>query len=403
MKQVYLDWAATSPPYPAAIKKMHETSLELYGNPSSLHEEGKKAREALENYRERCAALLGCEPKQITFTSGASEANTLVLTSLLQRKRDRHLCISSIEHASVEYQARVLESLRIPVDRVPLSIGKASNEAEVALSSEQLASSINRHTAMVSIMTVNNETGAIMPVPMVRRVIDEAAEHHGKPIHFHSDISQAAGKIPVDLDKLGLNSATLSAHKFSGPRGAGILYSRVPLDTIVGGGGQENSMRPGTENLAAVAGMTVALETAVEKMEHNRQQACEHSEILIDGIRDIGGDIIPADYKTAPFENIYRNEEISFSPFILTAAFPPIPGELLTRVLDREGFSVSTGSACSSRGKRDLRVLTAFGVSAEKAASAIRISIGHSTGKQDIHRFLDVLKEQVANLKAVSS
>ena len=239
---------------------------------------------------------------------------------------------------------------------------------------------------MVLIMGVHNETGVIQPLKELIQTV--RSYETGRTIHFHSDLVQSLGKIPLSLKELDLDSAAFAAHKIQGPRGIGLLYQKKPSAGLYTGGGQEKGIRPGTENLAAAAGMCVAMERSKQVVEVHLKAASQRMQMLITGIQGINGArILP--------ENRPDNTA-DFSPWILNVSFPPLPGEVLVRVLDESGFAVSTGSACSSNKKSRTRALESMGIDHKTAFSSIRISQGPATTEKEIMAFLKTLKEQIA-------
>jgi cysteine desulfurase len=375
---IYLDWAATTPPLKEVLKEMSDVAANFFGNPSSIHKEGQKAHKKLEEIRNRCAAALVCSPEELIFTSGGTESNNMILSSLLSRRDKGRIIISGIEHPAIWNPVQML--------------GKQGWEVKVInpgkdglIKAEKLKKILTPDTKMVLIMGVHNETGVIQPLQELIRTVREAEE--SRPIHFHSDLVQSAGKIPLSLKELDLDSAAFAGHKIQGPRGMGLLYQKKPLAGLYTGGGQEKGLRPGTENLAAAAGMCVALEHAIEVVEDHLDEASLRMQMLMTGISAIrGAKLLP--------EGRMKNAS-DFSPWILNCSFPPLPGEVLVRVMDDAGFAISTGSACSSNKKSRTRGLEAMGVDFKTAYSSIRISQGPSTTEDEIRAILKTLEEQI--------
>jgi cysteine desulfurase len=375
----YFDWAATAVPHIT----LPGAEAEVFGNPSSPHFEGRLARENLENARARCAAVLGVDPKTIYFTSGGTESNAIVLYSRLAHKSGGRLLASAVEHASVRENISVLEGLGkeaafIPVD----ALGRVSPAL--------LAKTLEKHPGVrfAAIMAVNNETGAAMDMAALGKIL---RRREGPPVHIHCDIVQAAGKTPLDLRGWDLDSASLSAHKLGGPRGAGLLYLRRPLKALYAGGGQEGGVRPGTENTAGALALAACLEAhgSPEKLKAEYAAASRRWKKLIRALKSIERcSLIPRD----------RPEEgEEFSPYILQAAFDGIPGEVMVRALDDLGFAVSTGSACSSFSP-ERPVLQAMGIDSKQSLEGIRISQGWSTGDEEISLLLEALNETLSFL-----
>jgi cysteine desulfurase len=366
MDRHYFDWAAT------AIPVSWNGLPPPFGNPSSRHLEGRTARLALEDARSRCAKILGVRPKELYFSSGGTESNAIALHSLVLRK-NASLLVSAVEHPSVGENALVLERLGIP-------LGHIGVERDGRVSEKTLETALAKMpgTRFAAIMGVNNETGAVTDLPGLVRVL---RNREGPPIHVHSDLVQALGKIPLDISHWDLDSASFSAHKIGGPRGFGLLYLRKPLEVLNAGGGQEGAVRPGTENTAAACAMAECMERFAEpeavKAAHDA--AVNRWAVLINTLRSLDRcTLIPEDR---------RDADERFSPWILQAGFRGIPGEVMARALDDAGFAVSTGSACSSR-LRERPVLEAMGISGERNLEGIRISQGWASSMEGIEKLI---------------
>ncbi|MDR2028645.1 MAG: aminotransferase class V-fold PLP-dependent enzyme [Treponema sp.] len=362
----YFDWAATAPPdvpVPGEIP---------FGNPSSRHREGRDARDALEEARNRCAAALGVTAARLFFTSGGTESNALVLFSTLFRSRGDILA-SAVEHPSVSENCRVLERLGKGV--APIAV---EGDGRVSLGTLEAALKKNPEARLAAIMGVNNETGAVMDLS---GLIGRIRNREGAPVHVHCDLVQAAGKIPLDLAALDPDSASISAHKLGGPRGIGLLYCRKDLEPLYRGGGQEGGRRPGTENTAGALALADCLERRLkaDTLGDAYEAASGRWETLIGTLRGMDRcSLIPRDR---------GDRDPRFSPYILQAAFRGIPGEVMVRALDDGGFAVSTGSACSpASGKRS--ILAAMGVDEKTAFEGIRISQGWSTTAGDVEALI---------------
>ncbi|MFA6506931.1 MAG: cysteine desulfurase family protein, partial [Treponemataceae bacterium] len=360
-------------------------SLQLSGNPSSRHAEGRAARRALEDARARCAVVLGVDTKTLFFTSGGTESNNLVLQSNLFAHGERGIAISPIEHPSVLEPALRLKKLGVSVTSLQAS-------ADGRIGADTLRRSLMRHpeNRMLAIMGVNNETGAVMDIPLL---VPAARETTGsKGIHFHCDAVQALGKVPIHLHDWDVDSASFSAHKIGGPRGIGILYARKPFHALYSGGEQENGVRAGTENLFGVLAFTAVLEkyASCAAVATNGTVAAFRWARLIAALRSIVGcRLIPADRT--------ENDE-RFSPYILQVSFSGVPGEVLVRAMDDAGFSISTGSACSSNSKKR-PVLEAMGLDEKTAFEAVRLSQGNGTTDEDIDALIDGLRLCVRSLR----
>ncbi len=385
MLAAYLDWAATARPEADILEGAAGIAAEYYANPSSPHAAGRRAAQLLADCRRRLAGCLGCAPEELVFTSGGTEANNLVLFSLLLRPGRQRVVLSGLEHDSLFQAARRLQNLGGQAALVPAGPDGRVDPARVL-------GAVDPGTALVALMLVNNETGALQPVAEVARGLAELARSGGRRALLHTDAVQAFGKVPFRPAELGVDSAALSAHKIGGPRGVGALYVRRPgpREFLNAGGGQEAGRRPGTENLAGAWALAEAGQRAVGALEERLPRARTLMGGLLAGLRTIPScRILP--------EARPRQEEF-FSPYVLAAAFPPIPGEVLVRVMEEEGFLISTGAACSSRKKERTRVLEAGGVPPELAASSVRISIGPATSEAELQGLLEALRRRLPGL-----
>ena len=369
----YFDWAA------AAVPEIYSPETAFpFGNPSSRHYEGRAAREALESARARCAAVLGIPPETVYFTSGGTESNCIPLYSCLARQSGGRITASAAEHSSVSENLQTLERLGKPIGRIPL-------DSSGAVTGELLSKTLEKYgdTRFAAIMAVNNETGTINDMAALR---DITRNREGPPIHFHCDMVQAAGKIPLDIAGWDIDSASFSAHKIGGPRGIGLLYLRRPPEPLYAGGGQERGIRPGTENVAGALTMAQCLERHAppEKLNLEYADARRRWKRLLSALVKIERcRLIPVERKI---------DDDRFSPYIVQAGFKGIPGEVMVRALDDAGFAVSTGSACSSHSP-ERPVLAAMGVDDTLSLEGIRISQGWSTTDEEIDLLLDAIAE----------
>ncbi|GHV67402.1 aminotransferase V [Spirochaetia bacterium] len=379
MDRHYFDWAATAIPDPTLNVI---SPFEAFGNPSSLHQEGRAARVALENARSRCAAVLGVPAKNLFFTSGGSESNALVIHSLARRKSFNCFLSSAVEHSSVRENCAVLEESG-------KKIGFIDVDPDGRVSPETLDKALEKFPdcRFAAIMTVNNETGALMDMPALTSRIRSRRPggEGGPPVHIHSDLVQATGKVPLDIIAWDLDSASISAHKLGGPRGIGLLYLKKPLEALYSGGGQESGIRPGTENTAGAMMLAEVLERrAGPGFGEAYSAAALRWKRLIKGLKEIDRcSLIPSDRD---------DEDRRFAPWILQAAFKDIPGEVMVRALDGAGFALSTGSACASR-EQNRPVLSAMGLPDHKALEGIRFSQGWSTTDDEIDLLLEAIRE----------
>ncbi|MCE5255211.1 MAG: cysteine desulfurase [Spirochaetaceae bacterium] len=405
----YLDWAATAIPDAELQAQAQARAMECYGNPSSLHAEGRSAKSLLESARTNLVSALfranspvkstGRNPGSLVFTGSGTEADQIVLLSLLRSPKymqaggqrnsasdPPHIIISAIEHPAIYAQAQVMKKLGFDVTFV-------NPESSGAVSPSRVAEALRPSTILVAIMAVNNETGAIQDIAGIGKAVAEAAEslHMKKPL-FHVDCVQALGKVPLDLPPAFVSSAAFSAHKIGGPRSVGALWLNAPLIPLAEGGGQEGGIRSGTENIFGALAFSMCAQKAARNLDHNLQVAYGFEEKLISGIRAIPGAIILPECRLA--------HDSRWSPWVLSAAFPGLSGEVFARALSDSGFAVSTGSACShTHRNRDTRVLSAMGIPGELAFSTIRISFGPTTLPGEIETFLNTSGDLYRKLK----
>lgn len=394
---IYLDWAASAPPEPAALDEARDVSLRLFANPSSPHAAGREAEEKLEEARRGLAGLLGVDAGEIVFTSGGTESNCSLLLSLLDRHRlggverqKARIVTTELEHASVYEQARILQGHGIACTVVrPRPDGTVDPRA--------VAEAVDEHTLLVSVMLVNNETGAVQDVGAIARAVREAARSGGRKILIHTDAVQALGKIPFSLRSLDVDAASFSGHKIGGPRGVGALYLRsgTAPGFLSVGGGQEAGRRPGTENLPGICAMSVAAGLRFQKLEENIIHARENARLLIQGLREIPG------AWTIP---VVRDADGTdgWSPYIVSAAFPPLPAEVVVRTAEDKGYCISAGAACSSKKRDRTRVAESMGLPPETARCAIRISTGPSTTRQQVEGFVSAMRGAIPPLLSIS-
>jgi cysteine desulfurase len=380
MAPIYLDHAATTPLAPEVLEAMLPYLREQYGNASSVHALGRRARFALEDARERVASVLGAEPGEIIFTSGGTEADNAALHGVLSApgRRGDGLVTSAVEHEAVLTPARARAEAGNPVTLLrPGPHG--------AVTAEQVGEAITPETGLVSVMWVNNETGAVSPVGEIA----EACRADGVP--FHTDAVQAAGLYPLDVNALGVDLLTSSAHKIFGPKGIGALYVRAgtPFAPLISGGAQERRRRGGTENVAGVVGLAVALERAQAGAEAEHARLSVLRQRLVDGLRERFG------------EGVRLNSPEGGAPHIVSASFTPeggrpLDGEMLLLGLDLAGVMASAGSACTSGALEPSHVLLALGVPRETAQATVRLSMGRGTDAEAIDLALARLGEVVA-------
>jgi len=372
---IYLDHAATAPLCEAAEAAVRD-GLRLFGNPSSRHDAGQSAHDALVEARGQVAALLGCTLEEVVFTGGGSEAINLALQGTFA-DRQGHLVTTAIEHSAVLECAAALSRRGVDVTVI-------GPEPSGHVDPARIAAALRPDTVLVSVMHANNETGAVQPV----EEITELAHAAGALVHI--DAVQTAGKLPID--GLGADFVSVSAHKFGGPKGIGALRLSEPhtLEPLVYGGGQESGRRAGTENMLGILGMAAAAAYATEHLDNELAGAATRRlrKRLVDGLSVLGGVRLNADYPVVP-------ETVSVS-------FDGIRGDTLADVLDAQGICVSTGSACHAGQDSPSHVLTAMGVSVEQAKATVRLSFGHSTTTADIDTAVAATVAAVDRLRRVS-
>jgi len=384
MKTIYLDWAAAALPNQQVLQLMHDVYAEYYANPSSVHTPGKKAASELQRQRVLFAGLLQCRPEQIVFTSGGTESNSIVLQSLVWKRRKGTVLISGIEHPSVYNFSQFLSFLGYNV--------RILEAPEGFVQAENLKHQLTEDTVMVCIMHTNNVIGSVQPIAELASVIRNFEKQTRMHIHFHVDAVQAFGKIPLSAVVSDADSMSFSAHKIGGPKGIGALFLKKPITPLSAGGGQEYGIRPGTENLPAVSAFTAAADIACAAAEADWKTVARRKSLFIDSLKPLSwvqilneGD---ADFDQAVSGSI-------FSPYFLLASFSPIPAEVMLRVLNDNGIAVSAGSACSSKesAKRE-RVLTSMGFSSSIASGTVRFSFSPSVTEDDIRRTAEIIRTE---------
>jgi len=361
-RKVYLDHNATTPVAEEVVRSMAECLKKIHGNPSSLHTAGRSARGIVENARKSVSKLLGCDHEQVIFTSGGTEANNAVIKGVFNLAGRGHIVTSRIEHDSILGACKQVKEMGGKITYLP-----AGSDGRVKV--RDVASAIRDDTILISIMHANNETGVIQPVKEIARIARE------KKIPFHTDAVQSFGKIPTNVDEIGCEFLSLSAHKINGPKGIGALYwrGRTGWRPLISGGNQEREMRTGTEGVHQIAGLGAAAELAACRMENEikrlRKLRCQ----LIDGLQEIYPEVL---INEAPEEHQL--------PGTVNATFPGREGLRILAGLDCYEVAVSIGSACTADRIEPSHVLLGMGISEEYALSTIRISMGTTTGEKDI-------------------
>ena len=378
---IYADNAATTKISPAAMAAMVSAMENFYGNPSSLYEVGQKAKEQLEDCRARIAACLGCQPGEITFTSGGSEAdNQAILTAaeLGAKKGKKHIVSTAFEHHAVLHTLKKLE-------REGFEVTLLDVHSNGLVTAEEVAQAIRPDTCLVTVMYANNEIGTIQPIGEIGAVCRE------KNVLFHTDAVQAAGHLKINVAEQNVDMLSLSAHKFHGPRGIGVLYAKkgIRLSTLIQGGAQERGKRAGTENLPAIMGMTVALEEACANQEANAKRLTGLRDRLIRGLEKI------------PYCEL-NGDRVHRLPGNVNFCFEGIEGESLLLLLDDKGICASSGSACTSGSLDPSHVLLAIGRPHEVAHGSLRLTIGEETTQEEIDEIVKSVKEVVDYLRKMS-
>jgi cysteine desulfurase len=378
-----MDHAATTPVHPAVLEAMLPYFSERFGNPSSIYGVGYEARKALDESRASVADVLGCSVEEVVFTSGGTESDNAALKGAASalKERGNHIITSAIEHHAVLHTCRVLERsgfevTYLPVDRFGL------------VSVEELGKAMTDRTIIVSIMLANNEVGTIQPVSELATLV----KAKGRDVVFHTDAVQCVGALDINADGLGVDMLSLSAHKFGGPKGVGLLYLRnmtpfVPQQT---GGAQEGDRRAGTENVAGIVGLTTALRLAADNREANSRHCRALRDRLIEGIQSRIADTILNGHPTLRLPNN------------VNVAFKYVEGEPILINLDLLGVAASSGSACASGSEEASHVLIAIGCPPQMAHSSLRLTVGPGNTDEDVDYVLSVLPGIVEKLRAIS-
>ena len=378
---IYADNAATTKMSRTAIDAMLPYMETHYGNPSSLHSVGQEAAEALQDARERIAACLGCQPREIFFTSGGSEADNQALRSaavLGARKGKRHILSTAFEHHAVLHTLKRLEKEGFEVELLP--VGPTGT-----VTARQVRDAIRDDTCLVTIMYANNEIGSVLPIAEIGAVCREAG------VLFHTDAVQAAGHLHISVQDENIDMLSLSAHKFHGPKGAGVLYARqgTQLTPLIEGGAQERGKRAGTENIPAIMGMAAALEEACAHIDENAAKVSALRDRLIEGLSKIPHCVLNGD-------------PVSRLPGNVSFCFEGIEGESLLLLLDAKGICASSGSACTSGSLDPSHVLLAIGRPHEVAHGSLRLSLCEWSTEQEIDVMLKEIPQVVRYLRSMS-
>lgn len=381
MIKIYADNAATTKMSKCSIEAMLPYMDSIYGNPSSLHSDGQKAAEALSHARESIAQRLGCTAREITFTSGGSEAdNQAILTAAKIGKMQgkKHIISTAFEHHAVLHTLESLEKQGFDVTLLDV-------HENGLITPEQVKAAIRPETCLVTVMYANNEIGTIQPITEIGKICSDSG------VLFHTDAVQAAGHIAIDTSLQNIDMLSLSAHKFHGPKGAGVLYAKsgIVLQNIIYGGAQERGKRPGTENIPAIMGMAAALDEACDKITENTEKIMKMRNRLIEGLTEIPHSILNGNIK-------------SRLPGNVNFCFEGIEGESLLLLLDSKGISASSGSACTSDSLEPSHVLLALGRPHEIAHGSLRLSIDEYNTEEEMEYIITAVRETVNYLRSIS-
>ena len=379
--RVYADNAATTKVSKTALEAMLPYFTECYGNPSSLHSIGQEAKEALENARERIAAHLGCQAREIYFTSGGTEADNMAIrtaAALGARKGKRHIISTAFEHHAVLHMLKRLEKEGFEITL--LDVKDTHN-----ITAEQVKAALREDTCLVTCMFANNEIGSVLPIREIGAVCKEAG------VIFHTDAVQAVGHLPIHVKDMSIDMLSLSGHKFHGPRGTGVLYIRrgIAPANLIEGGGQERGKRPGTENLPGIMGMAAALDEAIAHLDEHTTYVTALRDRLIEGLSKIPHCVLNGD-------------AVNRLPGNVSFCFEGIEGEALLLLLDAKGVCASSGSACTSGSLDPSHVLLAIGRPHEIAHGSLRLSLCHENTEEEIDHILTVVPQVVDYLRKMS-
>jgi cysteine desulfurase len=376
---IYLDNAASTPVHEKVIEEMMPYFREQYGNPSSIHRHGRLANIAIQNARKRIASLINANSNEILITSGGTESNNTAIYGIVSQSKGKHIITSTIEHDAILEPCKRLEKEGYRISFLPVDKYGFVNP-------EDLKKEISSDTCLITIMYANNEVGTIQSI---KRMVQIARE---KNIIFHTDAVQAVGKIPVDVRELGVDLLSISSHKINGPKGIGALYIRngVNISPLILGGGQENGLRSGTENVASMVGFGMACELSKNKMNENTTH-----------LKKLATKLTTRVLHEIPSTTLNGHPDMR-TPNNTHFTFLGVSGEDLIIKLDENKISASTGSACSVKIQKASHVLKAMGFSHEQVTGSLRLTVGITNTEQEIDQTVDVLKKVVQELRAVS-
>jgi cysteine desulfurase len=381
MKRIYLDYAATTPMHSEVAKAMSPYYSEKFGNASSIYSYGQEAKAAIDSARDRLASFLGAQDDEIVFTSGGTESDNFALKGIAYANKNKgnHIIVSAIEHHAIIETCKFLEKIGFVVTYIQVGKSGLVNPFDVK-------KAITGKTILVSIMHGNNEVGTIQPISEMSKITKEA------DVYFHTDAVQTAGHIPMNVNELGVDLLSVSAHKLYGPKGVGALFIKkdTRITPFIHGGSQEKGKRAGTENVPGIVGFSKAIEIAQTEMIEESKKLLSLRNKLIEGI-----------FKR--IESVYLNgDSVERLPNNVNVSIDFIEGESICLNLDLEGICVSTGSACSSTSLEPSHVLLAMGIPATQAHSSLRFTMGKWTTEEEIDRVLEILPKVVAKLRSIS-
>jgi cysteine desulfurase len=381
MKQIYLDYAATTPTHPEVVKAMLPYFTEAFGNPSGIYTYGQEAKGAIEEARSKVADLIGARDEEIVFTSGGTEADNFALkgVAFANQNKGNHIITSSIEHHAVIETCKFLERKGFSVTYLPV-------DGYGLVDPDDVRKAVTDKTILISVMHANNEVGTIEPITEIGKIAKETG------IYFHTDAVQTVGHIPVNVNELGVDLLSMSVHKLYGPKGVGALYIRkgTKLVSHMHGGGQERERRASTENVPGIVGFGRAAELAQREMSEEAKRLAYLRDQLIKGLQER---IDHIRLNGHPLRRLPNNVNVSVDF---------VEGESMCLNLDLEGVCVSTGSACSSSSLESSHVLLAMGLPPEQARGSLRLTLGKWTTEEEIARVLEVLPRIVTRLRAMS-
>lgn len=380
-KQIYMDYAASTPVDLRVVKAMLPYFNKYHGNASSLHDFGAKSAEALEESRKIIAKMIGAQEREIIFTSSATESNNTALKGIAfaNQKKGKHILISAIEHDCILGSAAWLKNFGFEIEKIPVdSFG--------LIDSREVEKRLRVDTILVSVMHANNEVGTIEPIADIGRIC------HKHNVYFHTDAAQSFGKIPIDVSEMNIDLLTASSQKIYGPKGAALLYIKkgTKIDPLLHGGGHEFGLRSSTNNIPAIVGFAQAAQLADKEMKKENQRLSElRDELIKRTLTDI-----PKSYLNGhPIKRLSNN---------INVRFDGIEGESIIMLLNAQGLAGATGSACSSNNLQPSHVLLAMGIEPEKVHGSLRLSLGRWTTKEDVNYAAEILPDIVARLRTIS-